>query len=112
MNEEEILEGNKLLAEFDGIKIGKSIYSWRIGCREPIQEHHLNYHASWGWIMPLIGKIKKMQHDPIECFMGTTLERYAQFNHITEMSISTPMESVYERLVDFVKWYNSKKPNP
>lgn len=55
------LSGNKLIAEFMGVKIGVDNYSWRIGCIEPIQEKHLNYHASWGWLMPVIEKISRIE---------------------------------------------------
>lgn len=39
--EDNIIEGNKIIAEFMGVKIGKELYSWRIGCTEPLQEKHL-----------------------------------------------------------------------
>lgn len=64
MESEDLLKGNRLLAAFDGIEIGISQYSWRPGCQEPIKEQHLNYHASWGWLIPIWSKVKK------ECFRG------------------------------------------
>jgi len=53
----EITEGNKLIAEFMSVKIGEDIYSWKIGCLEPLKEEHLAYDKSWGWLIPVLEKI-------------------------------------------------------
>lgn len=53
----EQLTGNKLIADFMGLRIGVELYSWRPGCTQPLEEKHLNYHESWGWLMPVIEKI-------------------------------------------------------
>ena len=58
MSNKEILENNKLIANFMGVKIGEERYSYRIGVTEPLQEKHLNYNNSWGWLMPVIEKIE------------------------------------------------------
>lgn len=107
MEREEIEEGNKLLAAFDGITIGVSIYSWRPGCQEPIQEHHLNYHASWGWIMPLVEKIEKgdygfkMCRKVVEVYVDSTKEV------LFKTKESCRLNSLYKAVVEFIKWHNA-----
>jgi hypothetical protein len=124
MTDKEVLEGNKLLADFDGIKIGVSLYSWRIGCQGPIQEKHLNYHASWGLLMPLVEKIEALPADDFHghfcVFIGagnnctiqgsrlsTDPKNYhpAYFNDAT---LETKILSTWRVCVSFIKWYNGQ----
>lgn len=61
MTPEEIIEGNKLIAEFMGYEKHPTIEDC---LRDPQKsEHnfmhpsHLKYHSSWDWLMPVIEKI-------------------------------------------------------
>lgn len=72
MTKEEILEGNKLIAEFIQLRgeydedkdliylesdiDGKGVYSFS----------ELKYHTSWDWLMPCIGKISNVCEEPEE----------------------------------------------
>lgn len=123
MTNQEKKDGNLLLADFDGIKIGVSNYSWRPGCIEPIQEQHLNYHDSWGWMMGLVEKIEGLPIDPVHGKFGVYIssnncgiqatnfrphtnkgqECYFR-NHYGE----TKLEATWQACVCFIKWHNEK----
>lgn len=127
MEEKEILENNKLIADFMELKIGVELYSWRLGCTEPIQEKHLNYHASWGWLMPVVEKISRIEfdrkydedqekwiiwtHHPVTFGMLNNDTRRPMFRFYCSglFEADTLIEAAYLAVVDFIKWYTSKK---
>ncbi len=64
MSEEEIIEGNKLIAEFMGLKyyldygyFHDTYFSQAVEMSEEI--YTPIYHSSWDWLMPVINKICK-----------------------------------------------------
>ena len=102
-------DGNKIIAEFMGVKIGIDKYSWRIGCAELLQEKHLSYHKEWGWIMPVVDRVINLTTLPIP--FG---EPYRQFEQKYKSNIFIAMstvkiEHIYKATVDFIKWYNECK---
>lgn len=104
---EAIEQGNKLIAEFDGIKIGVDKYSWHPGCEEPIQVKNLNYHASWGWIMPVAKKILDLT--PLN---GKAMSHINQMERVVSALMVADMNKIYLACVDFINWYNEQsKPN-
>lgn len=118
MTQEEVLEGNKLIAEFMGVKIGIDKYSWRIGCTEPLQEKHLSYHKEWGWIMPVLEKISRIKIEwknsqDIDFYYPRTFGMISQengqimvrFNGCALYKADTLLEATYLAVVDFVKNY-------
>lgn len=123
-NQKTVLEGNRIIADFMGIKIGVDLYSWRPGCQDPIQEHNLNFHASWGWMMDVVEKIADT---PMEDFINEKTEDggYAYpitFGRRTEIgewmvkfrghgvhTADTLLKAAWEAAVDFIEWYNQQK---
>jgi hypothetical protein len=126
MTDAEILESNKLIADFMGMKIGVDLYSWRPGSTCPLAEGHLNFHASWGWLMPVVEKISRIEferrydediekwviwtHHPVTFGMlDETGRPMVRFYCSTLHFGDTLIEAAYEAVVDFVKWQNEKK---
>lgn len=122
MEDKQILDGNKLLADFMGIKIGVSLYSYRIGVQNPIREQDLNFHASWGWLMGVVEKIESI-HDDFHGYFGvyisgntctiqgTKLDTSPETFHPAYLSdvnavFPTKIESTWYNVVQFIKWYN------
>lgn len=85
MTQEEILEGNKLIAEFMGGIYSHYASAWGFGNarieHEDLKvqgkvyknavwaerfETELKYHSSWDWLMPCIGKISNKCEEPEE----------------------------------------------
>lgn len=119
--EKEIIDGNKLIAEFMDCKINNEVcfdrieiplahgVAARVGRKEyglyevngnshnPFQ---LKYHSSWDWLMPVVEKIGKMN------------EPFIHKLPVSKLSIFTPIEEVFHKVVDFIKWYNQQSPKP
>ncbi len=105
-------EGNKLIADFMGVKIGVDNYSWRLGCVEPLKEGHLAYRSSWGWLMPVVEKIESLpavdlyekyfvQIDGNNCLIhknGTVVK------YLPLVCKPTKMEAVWLAVVNFIQW--------
>jgi hypothetical protein len=111
-SEKETLENNKLIADFMGVKIGVELYSWRPGCTEPLQEKHLNYHESWGWIMPVVERIEDLGYyigiDRHFCMIGTIDTFGLGIQHLPTVNAVTKIEAVYKQCIAFINWYNNQ----
>jgi hypothetical protein len=107
------VETNKLIAEFMGVKIGVDLYSWRIGCTEPIKVEHLNYHKEWGWLMPVVEKIE-MQGAIVEIWLslgkGCRIVKGSFKNPVLTVAnteSNSTIEAIYSAVVQFIEWYNT-----
>lgn len=121
MAQEEILEGNKLIAEFMGGIYSENAKAWgfgdaRIEHKELVVrgklyknlvwakkfEKDLKYHSSWDWLIPVINKI--YESDWYYKWKDTS----GQFEK--EVFINTKfIETTWEQVVEFIKWYNENK---
>lgn len=125
MKEEEIIENNKLIAEFIGAYIDLdneynfTDIKFEVTGSEP---KFLRFHNSWDWLMVVIDKIESM-----ELFDELKGNKYKYYvtkitrqnfcilggikNTIIGCSIrnSDKKEMVYEGVVKFIKWYNLNK---
>lgn len=111
---------NELIAEFMNLirhsiedNDGYKEYEWYD--EDIINGQYINgfepppYNTSWDWLMPVVEKIRKMERDPNEMFMGTTVDRHLHFIAITEKKIICPIDFLHSEIVEFIKWYNSQK---
>jgi hypothetical protein len=97
---------NELIAEFLGWKYNENLKCWE-NDRSAFTKHSLLFNLSWDWLVPVLEKIKSMEHD--EIFMSTNPEREIQFASVIGLPIFTPLSIVYLRTVEFIKWYNQVK---
>jgi hypothetical protein len=104
MTEQEILEGNKLIAEFMGATIDESNNVKFIlpadgiglaGCGLKA----CRYHTSWDWLMPVVQKIGKQMD-------RTILGILKHFNETQSNFWCDGIENIWEGCVQFIKWYN------
>jgi hypothetical protein len=132
MKEKEILENNKLIAEFMGYKINEDL-NFSIPTTEPfwngsnigewgyhdkkdnysIGEWNLCYNKSWDWLMPVVEKIENTHHYQDFIIGGSRVEikSFSAFDDCFEKLIDeeSKMEAVYVAIVEFIKWYNENK---
>lgn len=118
MNEQEILEGNRLIAEFEGMKLVHDdpiaypdgyMFSEEDGAHEL---KNMKYHNDWNWLMPVIEKIEAMGY--ISCIeLLHHGEHRVFFNSIETLQPvgngargSTKIEAVYLTVLDFIKTTN------
>ena len=117
MEQKEIIEGNKLIAEFMGA--AKSWYGdYMIFTVDnpqytgKINHSDIKYHSSWDWLMPVVEKIKKLGWQ----FQLNSYEvsNEAAFingeNFIRNTSWSTPLLATYNTVIDFIKWHTQPHP--
>ena len=119
---DEILEGNKLIAEFMELKPTEwggmySVSQDHCTCRESTPEKALNgfasiakYHESWDWLMPAVEKIENLETE----YSVTISKHTCEIHNILVKDIDVNIYKVedsknkatYIAIVEFIKWYN------
>jgi hypothetical protein len=100
MNNNSVVEGNKLIAEFDG--------------KSKVHPNDLKYHSSFDWLLLVVKKIRdylnNMPNRPSKnhCCKGDLIEVDIQCS-LWEIDI----EKTWQHTVEFIKWYNNNQtPQP
>jgi|GEM_PF-1817215 len=121
MQEIEIIEGNKLIAEFmGGVLKHESIYSdpkysfYDFGDNKVIPFDKLKYHKD---IKQQMTVVEKIEHTSVD---GQTLPRvtidttfvriWHQEPPIEHHVFDTKEQALFNAMVEFIKWYNQNKP--
>lgn len=105
MTNREILEGNKLIAEFMGFEKNGNIYTNKPrsypsslflykGLNNKVMEDDLRFHSSWDWLMPVVRKIWREYH---------------AFYEENLMCLIPKIDCWYRVIVEFVKSYYKYK---
>ena len=116
MEQKEIIEGNKLIAEFMDYRLvdchspflGKKwtkenlndspLYNLVESCKED----NLRFHNSWDWLMPVLIKIQESYQGEEHHIKSCELH-----DDITSMLRELKIEWVWQSVIKFIKWYNS-----
>jgi hypothetical protein len=129
LTKEEILEGNKLIAEFMGGEFKEDLpYTFAKSgwLKTPANDHQtiaqdydFRYHKSWDWLMPVIEKInglgKEYSFSIFKTYIALSVEKggrvfkdfsFAHSENIT--STQTSKQAAFKLVVKFVKWQNEK----
>lgn len=124
MTEEQILDGNKLIAEFMGAKYDKDT-SFPIHPDDLWLPIHgicnfktikigkgkiLLYHKSWDWLMPVVEKIENLKFE-YSYYKGRAIITDLGFqNMMNDIAFSgSRIEATWLAVVEFIKWYNQNK---
>ena len=133
METNEILKGNKLIAEFMKAKnensdiyylpeFGHYFNSYgQIEYNECFRSNELKYHSSWDWLMPIVAKIFKLGYvcvfygnhcciqDKLSFTNSKQINKYPYYIDTYSLNEDTLIEAVFEAIVKFIKWYNDNK---
>ena len=128
MNSTEILEGNKLIANFLGWKTFSRYHSWK--CKNVIQydqslldEPYINendgylyeeselFHSSWDWLMPVIEKIESLNHPVYINSNNCVIYEKVGRNHgwFIDNYADTKIEATWISCVEFIKITSKKQ---
>lgn len=115
MTDQEIIEGNKLIAEFMGEK-NIRIHESNVWMDEnpvthnPPNSVHARYDTSWDWLMPVVEKIESLD-DGYEVIIRRTScsIMYDQETKVSLVYCPNKMLSVWSAVIKFIKWYNQNK---
>jgi hypothetical protein len=111
MTEQEIIEGNKLIAEFMELKRGTTWKVWN-GYANFTEYNDLKYHESWDWLMPIVENIERIDWNvninQVCCIYDNQHKTTTSGKSISK-SGATKIESVWLAVVDFIKWYNQNR---
>lgn len=127
MNSTEILEGNKLIAEFVGEEApGNPIYKVYKLQQGFISEYDLEYNSSWDWLMPVVEKIEHLYETPTSLPLFNINSHYCKFalthphkykvfivgsykTSPEEIKANSKIEAAWMVAVEFIKYYNKQK---
>lgn len=124
MSEQEILKGNKLIAEFIGAVyirredlfddhiIEEFIYNNNHPISKQIPKvtenlYHLRYHLSWDWLMPVVEKIETLGYKWEIGMSATSPYHYCKIWSIGTIEGISTLDAIYGAIIEFIKWYNS-----
>lgn len=117
MNNDKIIEGNKLIAfsDFSSEGIHEWVHSMDSTPSDNFCSKVLNYHEKWEMLMPVVEKIRKtnvnigygisfhIMND--ECWFGIDNLRHEGFNnHLSDSLIA----SIWLACIEFINWYNQQ----
>ena len=122
MTQEQIMENNKLMAEFMGLKIQGHPYdlhhdwiwitvgdkTWTPVCE---LDSEFLYHSSWDWLMPVVDKIESLEDYDVNMYgEQTDIVEWKNDKYIIKANNGkSRLENTYNAVVEFIKWYNEKK---
>ena len=110
---ETLIENNKLIAEFMGLK---EIYTpklniYEISKTETCLETDLAYHTDWNWLMPVVEKIQSMGYW-VDYTKGDVFIYDDEYNLVIPNPMhknkDTKLSIHYKIVIEFIKWYNTK----
>ena len=116
MSKEEILESNKLIAEFMGGLFKSNKFTINDGWvwlpfENMCKITSLRYNSSWDWLMPVIEKIESFGYR-WEVGMSTTSPyHYCKIWSIGSIEGISSSDAIYGAVIKFIKWYNQNKSN-
>ena len=122
--EKELLENNKLIAEFMGGKNFDKNGYFEIFIPEQVNNletnkgwvtevlEWTNYHKSWDWLMPVVEKIESIENYRFDFEIRQSLveiyDKDEQIDVFQEQG-DDKREVTYWCVVEFIKWYNENK---
>jgi hypothetical protein len=100
--EAEIIEGNRLIAEFMGYAVYPDDAQFMCAAMNHIKQKNVKpYHSSWDWLMPAFKKFRDLEGMPM-------LDWLVYNNTIENWIVRVNILYAHESLVKAIKWYNQQ----
>ena len=119
MENEYIIEGNKLILGFEGyehVSDDPETYHEGYYYKEGEGAEHIEdclFHESWDWLIPIIDKIRNMPKViafEISFSLGVIVKTFYNGKwHFYESN--DIIEAPYVAVIDYIKWYNNEQIN-
>lgn len=94
MTAEETAKGNKLIAEFMGVRL-PLVWSEFIG-------DEVEYHKNWNWLMPVCKKVN-------DSLIGvTSAGSFVPQGRMHLGLMNVDIGAVWQAVVEFIHWYNTQ----
>ena len=109
MEKSEIINGNKMIADFMGIVRSKSQFADRtfgymnVKNAGNYHESELEYNTSWDWLIPVVKKIKTTVMNKASEVTSAKLH-----GNINIQLMSVEIENVYKSVIDFIQSFNER----
>jgi len=108
MKQKDIDIGNKIIAEFMGLKhkpLAKGLYQLQYehsfsnhGFKEWINEEMLKFHSSWNWLIPVVKKL-----------IETLPKNSEAWGSLHIVLVSLDIKASWKYVVECIEWYNKNK---
>lgn len=111
MSEQEIKDGNILIANFMGFPATREELTLSGKRKFKIVDRKLEYHTSWNWLMDVVEKIEGYDDHRVTIFRRCCdiEEVYSTEDSIVEITAQeTKIEATWMAIVKFIKWHNEK----
>ena len=115
---ENIIENNKLIAEFLGFELTTDSISILYYTEDRGLKQLPKFHSNWNWLMSVVEKIENLQDENNCAIYNVQIEQsFTEIidNHtsetIVEVDSNSKIEAVYQSCVEFIKWYNEQNKN-
>lgn len=124
MTQEEVNEGNRLIAEFMDYKVFEKKYPRNHGIGGGIIEgprevllHNIKYNTSYDGLMPVVEKIEAIDGVNVRITRSTAIYFTEHFGvgegagakKIAESIDGTKIENIYSAIIQFITWHNKIK---
>ena len=119
MDNKEIIENNKLIAEFMGVDVNYSDIVYK-DSKSPLRHFidnrnkldGLDFHNSWDWLMPVVEKCKETLETIETEFESEERAKFEEeifsLDETLEDFFTNNLEAIYRRCIEFIKWYNEQ----
>jgi hypothetical protein len=110
--DEDIYKGNKIIAEFMGVKYLN--FGWiaidgrKYAYNMKYYPHTLKYHSDWEWLMPVFIRLNNKVSNEGGCFISIHFNYVQSCDDDYLFEEFTPIKAVWKACIDLIKFFNSQ----
>lgn len=77
------------------------------------RSEQMRFNESWDWLMPVVEKIADLHNAKFEYDVDKIAKgdwpKDNDYMEVIALPLATPIKEAYEKVVEFIKWYNEQK---